>query len=159
MEFFDIDILDRDPNQDSLYDLTQITYIRLAGFPFFYYYVEQHEEMRIDLVSQKLYGTTEYCDFLLSFNDIDNPLNIKSGDLIFYIDESNIDSFRVTPQKPNVAQKLLVNANKQTRRDTNRQSYIEENYSLPPTLLETPIESVQVRGDSILIGISENSAI
>lgn len=159
MNFFDIDILDKDPNQSDLYDLSQITYQHLVGYPKYYYQVESYEEMRIDLICQKIYDRTDYVDFLLSFNDIDNPLNIKTGDYIWYVDESNIEYFRITPDKPKVTQKILLNANKQTRKDSNRQTYIEENFSLPPTLLDTPVESVQVRGDSILIGVTENSSI
>lgn len=159
MQIFDLNILQRDPNQDELYDLSQVTYQDIVGYPVFYYLVEPADEMRIDLISQRLYESTEYIDFLLSFNSIDNPLNIKSGDLISYIDEVNIDDFRVRPEKPKVTQKALLNANKQTRKDQNRQAYVEEGFSLPPTLLETPTESVQVTNNSILIGISENTAI
>lgn len=159
MNFFDIDILERDPNQNDLYDLSQVTYQEITGFPVFYYIVESYEEMRMDLISNRLYQSTEYVDFLLRFNNIDNPLNIKEGDTIAYIDEPNIEEYRVRPEKSKVTQKALLNANKQTRKDSNRQSYVEEGYSLPPTLLETPVESVQVTNDSILIGISENTAI
>lgn len=159
MIIYDIDILEKDPQQEDLYDLTQPTYIQLGGFSVYYYIVEQTEEMRIDLVCNKLYNSTDYVDFLLSFNDIDNPLNIKSGDLILYVDELSIEEFRIVPEKPKVLQKLLLNANKQTKKDNNRQAYVEDNFSLPPTILETPIESVQVKGDQIVIGVTDNTSV
>lgn len=157
MIIFDLNILDRDPNQEDLYDLSQVTYKEISGYPLYVHVVEPYEEMRIDLISEKCYSSTDYIDFLLSFNDIDNPLNIKQGDIINYVDSSYVDLFRVTPEKPKVLQKKLLNPNKQTRKDSNRQLYVEENFSLPPTLLEAPVESVQIKGDTILIGVNENT--
>lgn len=157
MIIFDLNILERDPNQEDLYDLSQVTYKEISGYPLYAHVVESYEEMRIDLISEKCYQSTEYIDFLLSFNDIDNPLNIKEGDIINYIDSSYVDLFRVVSQKPKVLRKQLLNPNKQTRKDTNRQAYIEEDFSLPPTLLETPVESVQIKGNTILIGVNENT--
>ena len=158
MKLFDIDILQKDPNQNDLYDFTQITFKMIDGLPIYTYVVEPFEEMRIDNISQKLYFSTEYVDFLLSFNDIDNPLNIKEGDIINYVDLNNVELFRVVPEKPKVLQKSLLNPNKQTRKDSNRQAYLEENLTLPPTLLEVPVESVQIQGNNILIGLNENSS-
>ena len=157
MKIFDLDILERDPNQDELYDLSQVTYKEVSGYPLYVHIVEPHEEMRIDLISQRCYSSTEYVDFLLSFNDIDNPLNIKEGDIINYIDTDYVDFYRVTPEKPKVLQKRLLNPNKQTRKDGNRQVYVEDNFSLPPTLLDVPVESVQIKGNTILIGVNENT--
>ena len=158
MKLFDIDILQKDPNQNDLYDFTQITFKMIDGLPIYTYVVEPFEEMRIDNISQKLYFSTEYVDFLLSFNDIDNPLNIKEGDIINYVDLNNVELFRVVPEKPKVLQKSLLNPNKQTRKDSNRQAYLEENLTLPPTLLEVPVESVQIQRNNILIGLNENSS-
>lgn len=159
MQIYDLDILQRDPNQSDLYDLMQITYRESSGYPLYQCIVETYEEMRIDLISLRCFNSTDYIDFLLHFNSIDNPLNIKAGDIINYIDISFVDNFKVVSEKPKTLQKKLLNPNKQTRKDTNRQNYIEENFSLPPTLLDTPIESVQIRGDSIIIGINENTSL
>jgi len=157
MKIYDLDILEREKNQEDLYDLSQVTYREISGYPVYTYVVEPYEEMRIDLISQKCYSSTEYVDFLLNFNDIDNPLNIKSGDIINYVDSSFVESYRVIPDKPKALQKQLLNPNKQTRKDNSRKLYIEDNFSLPPTLLDVPVESVQVKGDTILIGVNENS--
>jgi hypothetical protein len=157
MKIFDLDILERDPNQDDLYDLSQVTYKKISGYPIYVHIVEKHEEMRIDLISLKCYSSTDYIDFLLNFNDIDNPLNIKEGDIINYIDANYVDFYRVIPDKPKVLKKRLLNLNKQTRKDSNRQMYVEENFSLPPTLLDVPVESVQIKDNTILIGVNENT--
>lgn len=157
MKVYDLNILEKDPNQDNLYDFTQVTFKSLSGPNIYSYLVDSFDEMRIDLICNKLYQSVDYIDFILNFNSIDNPLNIKEGDIIYYCDIDDIDLFRVTPDKPKVLKYSLLNNNKQTRKDTNRQSYIEDNFALPPTLLETPTESVQIKGTDIIIGVNSDS--
>ena len=46
----------------------------------------------------------------------------------------------------------LLNRNKATRKDDSRNKYIEQNYSLPPTILPTPTNAVNISGPDIIIG-------
>lgn len=156
MKIYDIDILSRNDKQGKLYDFTQPTFKNLSVNSIYESTVEPHEEMRIDIICDRLMGSNEYVDFLLNFNDIENGLNIKSGDIIRYVDISTVDFFRVKPDDTTLT-KSLLNINKQTRKDSNRQQYLEDNFSLPPTLLDTPIESVQVKGNQVIIGSNNNS--
>ena len=39
--------------------------------------------MRMDLISQAQYGTDEYTDLLLKYNDISNPFTLNYNDIIF----------------------------------------------------------------------------
>jgi len=99
-----------------------------------------------------VYKSTDRIDFLLSFNDIDNPLNIMEKDEIFFVSYLAIDDFRLTETDVIETRSLLTNANKSTKIDQNRQKYIEDNYSLPPTFLPEPREQVRFEGDSLVIG-------
>lgn len=157
MKVYDLDILEKDSNQDNLYNLMQITFKNVLGINIYQYTVDAFDEMRIDLICNKMYHSVDYVDFILNFNSIDNPLNIKKDDILYYVDVNDIDAFKVTPEKGVEAKNLLINTNKQTRKDTNRQSYVDDNYALPPTVLDVPVESVQVKGDDILIGVSGDS--
>lgn len=160
MKLYDIDILSKDPNQNDLYDLTLPTFDNLPNGDIpdiFSYVVEKHEEMRIDLISLKTFGSVDYVDFLLDFNKIDLPLNIKSGDIIYYVDISQVDNFRIKPENKETIQAKLLNPQKATRKDANRLRYVENNYSLPPTIQDTPVDSVQIFGDNIVLGINSDS--
>lgn len=150
-DVFDLSSLARDPNQNNLYDLTTITFNNLPAV-FYQYVVEAHEEMRIDLISYELYNSIEYMDFLLDINDIDNPLNIKTGDTIKYVDVNQISTFQLTNTQAVQTQQILLNVNKATQVDNNRQTYLNNNYSLPPTFLENPAPSVTSNGNIITIG-------
>lgn len=47
------------------------------------YKVSKEYDMRPDLVSMSLYGTTDYTEMVLKYSMINNPFAIEAGDLIF----------------------------------------------------------------------------
>lgn len=47
------------------------------------YKVTRELEMRPDLVSKSLYGTTDYAEMILKYSMINNPFSIEYGDIIF----------------------------------------------------------------------------
>ena len=143
--------LDKELGQEYFFDLTQSTFNSRVDVALSYWYVQPDEEMRIDILCNRIYGNTDFIDILLNINKIDNPLNIKSGDIIKYPGRNDIDLFRVVESQKQVVQKLL-NTNKAPRKDTNRKDYIEKNYSLPPTVLPAPTNAVSLSGGDIIIG-------
>lgn len=152
MDIYDISTLNKDSSGN--YDMTQNTFeLKLDGsIKYGQYIVEEGEEMRIDLVCQKIYGDIKYVDILCNVNNIDNPLNIKEGSiLIFPI--NNIDSLRFSSkEKVSDDIKALANSNKSSRKDDNRKTYNNNNLSLPPTILEDNIDQFDINGPNIVIG-------
>lgn len=53
------------------------------------YKVSKEYEMRPDLVSKALYGTTDYTEMLLKYSTINNPFSLETGDIIYAV---SIDS-------------------------------------------------------------------
>jgi hypothetical protein len=153
MEFYDINQLSRDPNQNNLYDLFAKTFRPNTIYQFQTHIVQPDEEMRIDLICDRLYGDTKYVDFLLNFNEIDNPLNVKQDDVIKWCEISLIDEFKDQSAREEELTRTLLNSNKSTRKDPNRQAFIDEGFSLPPNFLETPQSSVNVVGNTLVLGI------
>lgn len=152
MKVNDIENLSRDPNQGDLYDLFNKTYIDYPSSSFSEYVVEQDEEMRLDLVCFRLYGTVDHVDFLCNVNQIDNPLNIMAGDIIKYVDITEIPSFTYEGVKEEEVRRGLLNANKSSRKDPNRKQFVEQGYSLPPNFLETPQAPIKFEGNVLVIG-------
>jgi hypothetical protein len=151
MKMWDLDNLVRDQNQDDLYDLFAQTFKNQPDYQFEVYVVGKEEEMRIDLISQKLYGNVDQVPFLLNFNQISNPLNIKENDVIRYCNLDVIDVFNESPQDKDIAPKI-VGTNKSTRKDPNRQKFVENDFALPPNLLEAPQSSINIVGNKLVIG-------
>ena len=71
----DIEVVDLSESIfDPKYAMTQICSI---------YKVTKELEMRPDLVSKSLYGSTDYTEMILKYSMINNPFSIEMGDLVF----------------------------------------------------------------------------
>lgn len=149
MIIFDLDILDK--GTDGLYDLSKRTHNWGLQTPRLSYIVETSDEMRIDQICFKIYGNTDNIGFLLNYNNIDNPLNIKEGDQIFYVPEDIIDSYKLQETLFGSSVEIEL-PNRTTRKDKSRESYLENSGQLPPTVLDRPTPSVTLSGNNIVIG-------
>ena len=151
MELYDINKLVKNDGSGDFYDLFEIFFRIDELTDFRLYTVQRGEEMRMDLVCQSIYDNTQYVDFLCNLNKISNPLNIKFGDTMLYVDRDFIERFRVKP-KTQTEQQVIAKSNRGTQQDKNRQDYIENNFSLPPNVLERPAEQVLIKGSVIKLG-------
>lgn len=151
MKIYDIDTLLK--NEDGYYDLTQSTFqLKLDGSVVYLpYTVQKGEDMRIDLICESIYGDIDYIDILCNVNNIDNPLNIKEGTVLLY-PLNKIDTLRYSNIDKKEVVKILSNSNKSTRSDNNRSKYIENNLSLPPTILEDKINQFNINSNDIILG-------
>ena len=152
MDIYDIDTLTTDSLQGGLYDLTNLTFdlIAIGTLP---YTVPTEFEMRIDLICNDIYKSTDYCDFIINLNDIDNPLNIKSGDILLYAPIDSIPYYRISTTSASDKRNTLLNNNKSNQNDSYRQKYAENNYQLPPTYLDNPSTPVSVTGTKLTIEV------
>ena len=149
MRIYDIDILER--GSDGLYDLVPPTFYHKDGVALRTHIVSREEEMRVDLISYNIYGTTDNVAFLLHLNDIVNPLNIMEGDIIYWASEQAIDEMRPTESFSTTDRATLLGNKKETRQDNNRQRFLENGYKLPPVYMDTPTSSVRIEGNDLVI--------
>lgn len=152
MEIYDLNSLRKDPNQDDLYNFFVLTYKKNIGPRLGIIEVETTDEMRIDSVCNKIYDSVEYCDLLLNINDIDNPLNVKAGDLMVFPPEGVISDYRVKDSNTLEVRAALLNSKKSTRKDPNRRRFVEESTPLSPNLLPTPSPPVRIENNQLVIG-------
>ena len=145
--------------RSGFYDLFNPQILRTPSSDLNEYIVQKGEEMRIDLVMMSIYDNIDslkHIDVLLFINNIDNPLNIIEGDFIFYPLYETLDSYRFSFEPSSRTgeniRKALALPNKTTKKDGNRKKFIENNYSLPPVLLDESKPPVRVEGDKIVIG-------
>ncbi len=152
MEFYSIENLKKDVAQNNLYNFFDATFKYLKDIVLYTYIVQPHQEMRIDIVCNEIYKETKYVDFLLHLNQIDNPLNIMGNDEILYVDQQQIAFFNLDESTAKSLRNTYLNVNKTTQQDPTRAAYTQNNYSLPPTLLEIPSSSVQIINGKIFLG-------
>ena len=153
MKIADIDKLKRNEENENLFNLTTITFqATFQGVNYNLYRVKKGEEMRIDLVCNSIYGNINHIDIILSVNNISNPLNIKEGTTIIYPNIDQIEKLRPQEVAVENTQKLLANKDKSTKVDPSRQAYVEQNFNLPPTVMDTPTQQKKVAGNNIRVG-------
>jgi hypothetical protein len=116
------------------------------------YRVQKGEEMRIDLVCHSIYGDVDHVDIILNANNISNPLNIKEGTLLVYPLIEYIQNTEVNESLTNEVQSALANPGKAKATDPSRQAYVEQNYSLPPTIMEQPTRQIVVENGVAKVG-------
>jgi hypothetical protein len=147
------------------YDLFQPTIksADLRNYPT--YEVTGDDEMRIDLIFQNIYELEsdqvryyyKEVDALLSINNISNPLNIKKGTILKYVPIGEYEGLRIIEtdslvNKKSISQKLGY-PDKKTKQDKSRKDYVENNYSLPPTVNPSPVPPIRLGdGGAISVG-------
>tara|TARA_R110000772_G_scaffold12063_1_gene37205 strand:+ start:3073 stop:3558 length:486 start_codon:yes stop_codon:yes gene_type:complete len=155
MEITQLNNVLRRQDPTDLYNITEISFSYPGSFNFNIstYFVTEFEEMRMDLISNLIYGNTEYVDFLCSLNNIKNPLSVKRGDEILYVDVNEISRFKVSKINKDDVRKIISNRRKQSKTDPNRTKYLEEkNYSLPPTITKTDYKPIKYKEGKTHIG-------
>ncbi len=150
----------------SLYDLFQSTIRNSVGtIVLSEYVVPLEEEMRIDLILKSIYeldyiSIEDYygeIDVLLTINNIDNPLNIKKGQIIKYPTIIELSTYRITEEadlsaKSNKALRAISVPSKKTRVDNSRANYNKTGLALPPIAKSNPRDSVVIKNGNFNIG-------
>jgi hypothetical protein len=116
--------------------------------------------MRIDLVMLSMYNedmsVLSNSDVILFINGIDNPLNIFVGDVLYYPQQSALDSYRFVftegSQTGQNIRKALSVPNKTTKVDSNRKKFIDDGFVLPPVVLDETKPPVRLENGKIVIG-------
>jgi hypothetical protein len=97
----------------------------------------------------------------LYINGIDNPLNIVEGMILKFPLYEMLETFRMfinDNKVKSVRDTLAVAApNKSTRKDSSRQKFVENNYLLPPVVLDKTRDPVRTGENTILIGGMNNN--
>lgn len=129
------------------------------------YIVQDIEEMRFDLIIKSIYEDKMYYEFLdviLYINNIDNPLNVISGQKILYPPKESLDLFRINIDSTELLgddknSKISGNHSKVNRVDKNRADFINNNYTLNPVQSWDNQSSVTLDGNDLVItGLNSN---
>ena len=129
----------------NIYNLFITTYSGLT-VNLFVFITERKHEMRLDIISNELYSTTEYVGDLCQLNNILNPFSIRANDIIFYPSEEDLkdlsnvkESIRQSgiEELISAAKSDLIKALKKKKPDVNKKRFNDKRNEdqLPPTIL------------------------
>jgi hypothetical protein len=158
--------LTKDPNS-GLYDLFITTYNGMR-VPLSFFTCGRMHEMRMDLVSQQLYGSDKYVGTLCLLNDIMNPFSIREGDVLVWCSESDAINMGRVPEamKKTMLDTDAKGAIRDVRKlnesiskmqdDPNRRNYLNNrgNTFVPPTRVKERTPSVIIENNTIKISPS-----
>lgn len=138
----------RNPEQDNLFDIFQKNIVNNNLLPLKIYIVPREYEMRLDRISQHIYGSPDYVEELMVLNNIINPYSVKEGQYIYFCQLNNLpkmytkDELSIDVEKNRDA---LI-ASSQPNRD--KMSIASDNSNLPSTIKPSGLEQVRVTKDN-----------
>jgi hypothetical protein len=145
-------------NKDGSFDVyTKVVSDTITG-PVFEFKCDKKHAMRIDLVCYDIYGNTRYIDILTNINSIINPLTINEGDIIYFMDDNEMEDARTSETAINAVLNAIQNANnKGTKKDKarvddlNKRKNVEEKKKLPPHILINPTDTEEYQEGKVIL--------
>lgn len=138
-------------NENGFYDINIKTVVDNKEKKIFLTSVEYGEDMRMDKISYRLYGSTDFEEELMVLNGILLKFTIKYGDIIKYVDYKTLDMMHeideIAVEKNTNAKLGKSNVSKNTKKDKNRQE------KMSPTDKSSNVKSVNVNKDNNTIEI------
>jgi len=120
--------------------------------------------MRPDLISQHIFSDQNKFDYLMKFNGISNPFAINTGDVIFLMDESDMQLSRAstaTDDNKEDIRKKFFDPSRLSKKDQKRLDFIKTKASalpnasaqvLPPNFAEPGSQEMKSVDGKIIFG-------
>ena len=131
------------------------------------YTVDADEICRIDLVSTRFFGTADYSEAILKYNNISNPFSINEGDVLNIPDAGSamkawkrINEIGVEGDAEPSVKDQFMSTKRLTIKDQGRIEYLKKKaaqkengskQSLPPNVLKTGDKNLSIDNDIITI--------
>lgn len=156
MDLKNLETLKRE-NNATLYDLSEITFLYNKvekDRNSILYTTTEDDDMRLDLICDKLFGDVNQIDFLCNLNNIKNPLLVKSNLDILYVPLSSLPAFVPEDSENNaMVRRTISNKRKASVIDPKRIKFLEDkSQSLPPTITKKDYNPVKYKDGKISIG-------
>jgi len=137
----------RDPDQNNLFNLFQKNLMVVAGIPLNVYVVPREFEMRLDRISNFIYGSPNYVEELMALNDIINPYSVKEGQYIYFCEEGNLQYLYTKDDLSTESEKKRQQLIKSSQPNRSNQS-IPSNQNLPLTIKPSNLNQITVGADN-----------
>lgn len=138
----------RSEKQDGLFDIFQKNIVNDNSSSLKIYIVPREYEMRLDRISEHIYGSPDYVEELMVLNDIINPYSVKEGQYIYFCQLNNIQKMYTKDEISNSTNKNResIIASSQPNRD--KMNTLSDNANLPVTVKPNGLEQVKLTKDN-----------
>ena len=158
---FDNDVnnkIKRDPAQDNLFDLFQKNIVNNRNISLEIYIVPREFEMRLDRISDYIYGSSNYMEELMVLNDIICPYSVKEGQYIYFCQIDSLQKLYATDDLQNLKEVARQNLITSSQPDREKQyQYLgvqsvsngnNNDQNLPPTVKPGNLKQIKVSEDN-----------
>jgi len=142
--------IDRDPKQYDLFNLFQKNIVYPKNIEVNTYVVPREFEMRLDRISDYIYGSPDYVEELMVLNDIINPYSVKEGQYINYCSLENLNLLYVKDdmsEEKELTKQKIIDSSQPNREKEKR----ENDKNLPITIRPSNLEQIRVNDNTVQI--------
>lgn len=129
--------------------------------------VTANEIGRPDLIADTIYGSGDFAEIILKYNNISNPFSINEGDILDIPDKGSafkawttINKIGESEDELNAVRDQFINSKRLTVQDKGRLEYLKRKAALksngskqilPPNILKQGDKNIDIDGDIITI--------
>ena len=136
------EVIKRDVNQNNLYNVFEKNMALVNGLIYIPYVVPREFEMRLDRISNHVYGSPNYVEELMIINDLISPYSIKEGQTIYICPLDQLGYIKTNDK--------LVNYNK-TQKDnlikSSQTNSKNENKAVPVNIMPDNLRQININKD------------
>ncbi len=92
MNIYSFDVKTLSKNDDNLFDVFEKNIKYSNTIILHKYFIPREFEMRLDLISNELYGNSKYIEELMVINNIISPYSLKENQMIYYCSIDDMQS-------------------------------------------------------------------
>lgn len=131
--------------KDKLYNIFQKNIQYSTEIQLFTYLVPREYEMRLDLISKRIYGSSNYVEELMVINNIINPYSVKENQEIYYCDRNSLNALYVKDDLEDTddIREKIIKASQSNNKSSNNKNNETQN-KIPTTLKPKNIKQVTI---------------
>jgi len=119
--------------------------------------VNEYENMRPDLVCNRIYANDSHWDSLLKYNGISNPFSIQTGDVIFAPPYNALEGAYINPRNISEREQKTESdvsgiLNKETKDSNRAKNLSSRKGDLPPNINKVGNKNVKVKDGKLIFG-------
>lgn len=144
----------------SVFELYSEVVVNNNPYAVFKFSCNVRHNMRIDLVCYDIYNNTDSIDVLCTVNGILNPFTVQDGDILYYVDEKDLDSVRSdaaviaaivdSVKGANKGKQQKTDSNKAADNMTRKETEKSKSY-VPPNILQTNNTNIDLGEGTIIL--------
>jgi hypothetical protein len=125
----------RNAKQFSLFNIFQKNII-LKNVIVYPYTIPIEYEMRLDRVSEYLYGSSSYMEELMVLNDIISPYSIKEGQIIYFCKMNDLEALYTSDNLPDNQQTEKISISRMNSKDDKIKKISQQSANIKPENLK-----------------------